>query len=97
MKRTVITALVFLVPFEANAIIRYLVQDMTCDEVQEAIKRDGEAILYRQASAGGQPLYDRYVSGANYCKGGQKIARASVATADTKNCSVSKCEDSNRP
>ena len=96
MKRTVIAALVLLVPFEAHAIVRYLVQDMTCDEVQEAIKRDGEAILYRQASASGLPLYGRYVSGAAFCKSGQKIASASVATADAKNCNVSRCEDANR-
>lgn len=96
MKRTFIIGLFFLVPFEAHAIVRYLVQDMTCDEVTEAIERDGQAILYRQASASGLPLYSRYVSGAKFCKGGQKIVRESVATADTKDCSVTRCEDATR-
>jgi len=97
MKRAAIAALVFLVPFPATAIVRYMVQDMRCDEVQEAIDRDGAAILYRQASASGVPLYDRYVKSAEFCEAGQKAARSSVATADSKNCKVIKCEDVNRP
>lgn len=96
MKRAFIIGLFFLVPANAHAIVRYLVQDMTCDEVHEAIERDGQAILYRQASASGLPLYNRYVSGADFCKSGQKLVRESVATADTKNCSVNRCEEANR-
>ena len=84
MKRKLIIGLVFLIPFEAHAIVRYLVQDMTCDEVNEAIERDGQAILYRQASESGLPLYNRYVSGAKFCTDGQKLVCESVATADTK-------------
>ena len=72
-----------LLPFEAHAIVRYLVQDMTCQEVQQAIERDGAAILYRKASASGLPLYNRYVRTGDFCEAGQKIARSSVATADT--------------
>ncbi len=97
MNRVWLALLVLLIPFEANAIVRYLVQDMTCDEVQGAIERDGAAILYRKASASGVPLYNRYVSGPEFCETGQKIARASVATADSNSCSVSTCEDVNRP
>ena len=96
MKRAVILAVISLFPFEAAAIVRYLVQDMTCADVHEAIERDGAAILYRKASANSLPLYNRYVSSAEFCPSGQRIARASVATADTQSCPVTKCEDANR-
>ncbi len=97
MKRAVAVLAVMLLPFEAHAIVRYLVQDMTCQEVQQAIERDGAAILYRKASASGLPLYNRYVRTGDFCEAGQKIARSSVSTADTDKCAVSKCEDQNRP
>lgn len=97
MKKAVISAALFLLPFEAGAVIRYLVQDMTCDAVHEAIERDGAVILYRQASTSGLPLYNRYVSSGEFCPSGQRAARSSVATADTQSCPVSTCEDANRP
>ena len=59
MKRAVILAVVSLFPFEAAAIVRYLVQDMTCADVHEAIERDGAAILYRKASSNGLPCARR--------------------------------------
>ncbi len=97
MKRAVIATMALLIPLPANAIVRYMVQNMTCDEVHEAIDRDGAAILYRQATASGLPLYNRYVKSAEFCEVGEKIANSSVATADTQSCKVIKCERVSRP
>ena len=96
MKRIALAVVVLLIPFEASAVVRYLVQDMTCAEVQEALERDGAAILYRQATSSGLPIYDRYVKSGDFCDSGQNISRASVPTADTNRCRVSKCIDVNR-
>ena len=96
MKRIALAVVVSLISFEASAVVRYLVQDMTCAEVQEAIERDGVAILYRQATSSGLPIYDRYVKGEEFCDSGQNTSRASVPTADTDRCRVSKCVNVNR-
>jgi hypothetical protein len=85
-----------LVPVEASAIVRYMVQGMTCAEVQNSVDRDGVAILYRQASKSGVPLYDRYVANGSFCQAGQDTIKESVPTADTQNCRVSKCLDGTR-
>ena len=78
MKRIAAAVVILLVPFEASAVVRYLVKDMTCAEVQEALERDGTAILYRQATSSGLPIYDRYVKSDDFCDSGQNISRASV-------------------
>lgn len=91
-----VAAIVALAPAEASAIVRYMVQDMTCAEVQDAVNRDGVAILYRQAGRSGAPLYDRYVANESFCQGGQKTIKESVPTADTRTCRVSKCMDESR-
>ena len=96
MKRIVLAAILAVAPFEASAIVRYIIQDMTCAEVQEALDRDGEAILYRQSTGSGLPLYDRYVRDGTFCASGESASRASVPVADTDNCSVTKCIDVSR-
>lgn len=97
MKRLLLAATVFaLVPANAFAIVRYMVQDMSCAEVQSAINRDGVAILYRKAGSTGIPLYDRYVANQSYCQGGQITISEGVPTADTKSCRVSKCINQDR-
>jgi hypothetical protein len=90
------TAVVALMPFEASAIVRYMVQDMTCAEVQDSVSRDGVAILYRKAGSNGVPIYDRYVANQSYCQAGEDTIRESVPTADTRSCRVAKCMDANR-
>ncbi len=93
----VILALVpVLVPGEASAIVRYMVQDMTCTDVQNSVSRDGVAILYRQAGRNGVPIYDRYVANGSFCQAGQDTIKESVPTADTPTCRVSKCMDGSR-
>lgn len=96
MKKFVVTAILVLLPVEAGAIVRYMVQDMTCAEVQDAVSRDGVAILYRKSGQSGVPLYDRYVANESFCEGGQNAIRASVPTADTQSCRISKCVDESR-
>lgn len=96
MRIVVAAAILALTPVEASAIVRYMVQDMTCAEVQDSVSRDGVAILYRKAGSTGVPLYDRYVANQSFCQGGQDAIRASVPTADTQNCRVSKCMDATR-
>ncbi|HEY6629825.1 MAG TPA: hypothetical protein VIZ90_00085 [Rhizobiaceae bacterium] len=96
MKKLFMAVILVLAPVEASAIVRYMVQDMTCAEVQDSVSRDGVAILYRKAGSNGVPLYDRYVANQSYCQSGQQTIRESVPTADTQSCRVSKCMDANR-
>ena len=96
MKQYLVAAVVALMPFEASAIVRYMVQNMTCAEVQDSVTRDGVAILYRKAAKSGPPLYDRYVANESYCPSGQNTIKESVPTADTAACRVSKCVDQSR-
>jgi len=96
VRKLVLAAVVALAPVEAGAIVRYMVQDMTCAEVKESVDRDGVAILYRQGGQTGVPLYDRYVADKSYCQSGQDTIKEAVPTADTRNCRVSKCLDGSR-
>lgn len=96
MKKFVLAVLLSLAPVEASAIVRYMVQDMTCAQVQQSVDRDGVAILYRKAGTAGVPLYDRYVANQSFCQAGQGAIKESVPTADTQNCRVSKCLDESR-
>ena len=96
MKKYLLAAIVALMPVEASAIVRYMVQNMTCAEVQDSVSRDGVAILYRKAGQSGVPLYDRYVANQSFCQAGQDTVKESVPTADTRSCRVSKCMDANR-
>jgi hypothetical protein len=76
--------------FDASAIVRYMVQGMTCAEVQEALDRDGIAILYRQGESG-VVLYDRFVKDESYCRALSTTASERIAVADTDECPVRKC------
>lgn len=96
MKKLILAAILALAPVDASAIVRYMVQDMTCAEVQESVSRDGVAILYRKSGSNGVPLYDRYVANESYCQAGQDTIKESVPTADTLYCRVSKCLDGSR-
>lgn len=96
MTRILLALSVALVPLEAWAIVRYMVQDMTCAEVKNALERDGVAVLYRQTGRSGVPLYDRYVANQSFCQAGQETLAQSVPTADTNSCRVSKCIDPSR-
>ena len=96
MKKLILASIAVLAPAEASAIVRYMVQDMTCAEVQDSVNRDGVAILYRKSGSAGVPLYDRYVANDSFCQGGQDTIKESVPTADTQSCRISKCVDASR-
>jgi hypothetical protein len=96
VKKLAVAAILALAPVEASALVRYMVQDMTCAEVQNSVSRDGVAILYRKAGTGGVPIYDRYVANESFCQGGQNAIKESVPTADTQSCRIAKCLDANR-
>jgi hypothetical protein len=91
VKQYLLTAVVTLMPVEASAVVRYLVQNMTCAEVQDSVTRDGVAILYRKAAQSGTPLYDRYEANETFWPSGQNAIKEGVPTADTTACRVSKC------
>ncbi len=96
MKQMIVAAILALAPVEALAVVRYMVQDMTCAVVQDSVSRDGVAILYRKAGPAGVPLYDRYVANQSFCQPGQGTIKESVPTADSQSCRVSKCMDESR-
>lgn len=96
VNKLVLALVLSLAPAEALAIVRYMVQDMTCAQVQDAVSRDGVAILYRKSGPTGVPLYDRYVANKSFCQAGQGTILESVPTADTPSCRVSKCLDESR-
>ncbi len=93
--RVAVAALMTLIATDAGAIVRYMVQGMTCAEVQEALSRDGVAILYRRGESG-IALYDRFVKDASFCSTGSTTAREQIAVADTDRCSVAKCVEVQR-
>jgi hypothetical protein len=88
--RLSIVAALSMASSDALAIVRYMVQGMTCAEVQEALNRDGIAILYRQAESG-VALYDRFVKDESFCQALSTTASARISVADTNQCPVRKC------
>jgi hypothetical protein len=95
MIRFVMAAAFSVVSFDASAAVRYMVQGMTCAEVQESLNRDGVAILYRQGESG-VALYDRAVGSASFCATNETVATQNIAVADTDSCRVSKCIETQR-
>jgi len=95
MVRMVLVALFSLVSLDASAVVRYMIEGMTCAQVQEAVQRDGVAILYRKGKSGAV-LYDRYVRNGALCATGFSSAREGVSAADTDDCQVIKCIETNR-
>jgi hypothetical protein len=95
MNRIVLAALLALATGEAHAIVRYMVQGMTCAEVKEALDRDGVGILFRQGQSG-VALYGRYVKDVTVCAPGETTSREYVEVADTDRCPVNKCMNARR-
>jgi hypothetical protein len=90
-----VAALFSIISFDASAIVRYMVQGMTCAEVKEAVERDGAAILYRQGKSG-VALYDKYVKNESFCATGYATAQQRITAADTDDCRVTKCIETRR-
>jgi hypothetical protein len=95
MTRLAAAAFLSIISFNASAIVRYMVQGMTCAEVQEAVDRDGIAILYRQGQSG-VTLYDRFVKDGSFCATGYTPAGERITAADTDDCRVTKCIEARR-
>jgi len=93
--KIVVAAFLMTVATDAWAIVRYMVQGMTCAEVQESVSRDGVAILYRHGEAG-ITLYDRFVKDGSFCSADSTTARERIAVADTDSCNVAKCVEARR-
>jgi hypothetical protein len=95
MTRIVLAAFFAIISFDASALVRYMVQGMTCAEVKEALERDDVAILFRPGKSG-VTLYDRYVKDGSLCASGTMAAAERIASADTDGCLVTKCVDGRR-
>ena len=95
MKKIAMAAVFCIVSSEASAVLRYMVQGMTCAEVQEAVDRDGVAILYRQGKSG-VALYDRFVRDGSLCATGFTAAGEGISASDSDNCRVTKCIETKR-
>lgn len=88
MKKLVLILTALLISSPAFAVKQYNINNMSCSEVQATLKRDGIAQLrYSSPSNASLTLYDRYVSGSQYCR----PQPATVPTADNKKCRVHKC------
>lgn len=96
MRQIILALCITCVSLPALAIQRYNVLEMSCSAVQNAVNRDGAAILrYHSTRDPSLPLYDRYVRNRLFCEPYQFAARARVPTKDNNQCVVHKC--SNRP
>lgn len=93
--RLSMVAVFSVVSFDASAIVRYMVQGMTCAEVREALDRDGIAILYRQSESG-VALYERFVKDETFCRARSTTASERISVADTDACPVRKCIEVSR-
>jgi hypothetical protein len=96
MKRLLVAAAFSLVAFEASALTRYDIDNMTCAQVQALLTADGTATLrYRSKRTFSLPLYDTYVSGPQSCSNSEVALRTGVPSTDKKYCPVYKCVESN--
>ena len=93
--RLIATLMLSLVCYDAQAVVRYLVADMSCAEVEQALQRDGAAVLYRKGKSG-VALYDRFVGDGSSCPAGGTTTREGIAVADTDDCRLMKCIDVRR-
>jgi len=95
MRGILLAAGLSIVATDALAASRYDITNMTCDQVQAILQKQGAAILSHGSSQLlGLPIYDRYVSGQQFCESGEVAAQAGVPTTDKKYCVVHTCESS---
>lgn len=93
MKKTLLALGLCLLAADAHAVTRLDPTRMSCDQVQSTIAREGAVILrYRSTNTPGVPVYDRYVSSAQFCQQGEGRARAFVPSANRDSCQVFKCK-----
>lgn len=94
MKSVLLALCIVSVSFPALAINRYQVKSMSCAAIQQAVKRDGAAILRWQSTRNPSlPIYDRYVRNGLFCDPNEYAKRAYVPSRDKASCLVYKCDD----
>lgn len=91
MKSVVLALMVALVPMSAQAINRYQVNTMSCDQVHGVLIREGAAILRYPSPRTGITLYDRYVANDRFCDAYEYPDLTYIPTADTPSCPVYHC------
>jgi hypothetical protein len=95
MKRLLVAAAFCLAAFEASALERYDIDNMTCAQIQAIVAADGKATLrYRSKRSFSLPLYDTYVSGQKACQNSEVALRSGVPSTDRKYCPVYRCVES---
>jgi len=91
LKYLLVAASIVLVPASANAIERYNIGRMSCDNIHAVLKRDHAAILRHIAPGSGLLLYDRYVSDNRYCPAYTSAVTDYLPSADNPSCPVYHC------
>ena len=95
MIRLLVAAAFCLVAFEASALERYDIDNMTCAQIQAIVTADGKATLrYRSKRSFGLPLYDIYVNGQQACENSEVALRSGVPSTDRTYCPVYRCVES---
>jgi len=82
MKRIALALPFLLVAADASAISRYDIGSLRCDKVQAILQSEGAAILRYRSPQNGLTLYDRFVSGRNFCRRTQDVDRVGLPTSD---------------
>jgi hypothetical protein len=95
MHRFLFVAIFSVVSFDASAMVRYMVEGMSCADMHEALERDGRAIFYRRGKTG-VTLYDRFVKDESLCPAGYTGTTEHIEAADTDACRVTKCIEARR-
>lgn len=91
MRSLLVAASIILLPVSAQAIGRYDVDRMGCQQVQAIVLRDHAAILRYHSPRSGLVLYDRYVSDSRFCPAYTSPVRDYIRTADDPACPVYHC------
>lgn len=92
MKTVALALIVALVPMSAQAINRYNVNTMSCNQVHGIIAQEGAAILRYPSPRTGITLYDRYVASDYFCDAYEYPEQTYIPTADTPSCPVYHCK-----
>lgn len=92
MKRLILALMSTLIfAGSAGAIERYNMADMTCSQIQAALKKQGKAILQSESKrVPGMMLFNTYVGGRHMCPGGQAPTNRRIKVADGS-CLVVQC------
>jgi hypothetical protein len=92
MKTLFVFAAVGLIASNAMAISAYDSKSMTCSDIQQKMKQEGQIVLrYPSSSHSDMMMYNRYVSNSTSCLGQGAMTSANVPTADGQPCKVKTC------